>query len=115
MTLVTDHHPNIYLRTQPHLSRRQVSWVEWLERFNYEWKYIPGRENVADPLSRNPNLYGITVGEQGNVFEFDEDIELNFIALAEALDEDISSDLGVSHAMLPRFLEGYKADPYFDL
>ena len=62
--LVTDQHPNIYLRTQPHLSRRQVGWVEWLERFNYEWKYIPGRENVADPLSRNPSLYSIAVEGQ---------------------------------------------------
>ena len=75
VTLVTDHHPNIYLRTQPHLSRRQVGWVEWLERFNYEWKYIPGRENVAYPLSRNPHLYSITVTAQGNEFEFDEEID----------------------------------------
>ena len=70
-----------------------MGWVEWLERFNCEWKYIPGRENVADPMSRNPNLYSITVTDQGNVFEFDEDIELNFIALAEALDVDMSADL----------------------
>ena len=68
---------------------------------------------MADPLSRNPNLYSITVTDQGNEFEFDEEIELNFIALTEALDVDLSADLGVSEALLPRFLEGYKVDPYF--
>ena len=38
---------------------------------------------------------------------------MNFIALAEALDVDMSSDFGVSEVMLPRFLEGCKVDPYF--
>ena len=52
--LVTDHHPNTYLRTQPNLSRRQAGWSEYLERFNYTWEYVPGRLNVADPFSRAP-------------------------------------------------------------
>ena len=54
--LVTDHNPLIYLRSQPNSSRRQARWVEYLERFHYEWQYIPGRLNVADPLSRIPPL-----------------------------------------------------------
>jgi hypothetical protein len=56
MVLVTDHKPITYLDTQPHLSRRQARWVEKLARFNYTWKYRPGRVNVADPLSRSPAL-----------------------------------------------------------
>ena len=52
-TLVTDHAPNTFLQTQAVLSRRQARWSEFLERFNYEWQYRPGRRNVADPLSRD--------------------------------------------------------------
>ena len=50
--LQTDHHPLTYLKSQPNLSRKQARWLEFLSRFNYDWKYIPGRTNVADPISR---------------------------------------------------------------
>ena len=53
-TLVTDHAPNTFLQSQPTLSRRQVRWSEFLDRFDYDWEYRPGRRNVADPLSRIP-------------------------------------------------------------
>jgi hypothetical protein len=33
LTLVTDHNPLIYLQAQPHLSRRQARWEEFLSRF----------------------------------------------------------------------------------
>ena len=50
--VVTDHNPNIYFQTQKNLSRRQARWSEYLQRFDFEWLYRPGRINVADPLSR---------------------------------------------------------------
>lgn len=56
ITLVTDHHPLIYLQTQNTLSRRQTRWLEFLQRFHVAWEYRPGRTNVADPISRNPSL-----------------------------------------------------------
>jgi hypothetical protein len=35
------------------LSRRQARWSEFLQRFgNYKWDYCPGKQNVADALSR---------------------------------------------------------------
>ena len=34
-TLVTDHHPLIYLQSQPNLSRRQARWMEFFSRFDY--------------------------------------------------------------------------------
>ena len=38
---------------------------------------------------------------------------MNFIALADALDINVSANLGVSETLLPKFIEGYKTDPYF--
>ena len=54
--VVTDHKPNTFLGTQPHLSRRQVGWSEFLQQFDFEWQYRPGRVNVADHLSRHPGF-----------------------------------------------------------
>ena len=51
-TLITHHNPLTHLQE----SRRQARWMEYLARFDYDWKYRPGRLNVADPISRNPTL-----------------------------------------------------------
>ena len=51
-TVVTDHNPNVYFQTQKNLSRRQARWSEYLQRFDFAWSYRPGRNNVADPISR---------------------------------------------------------------
>ena len=60
-TLITDNIPNTYLATQPTLSRRQARWSEYLQRFHFSWVHKPGKVNVADPLSRNPNFKNLTV------------------------------------------------------
>src|SRR5260370_10771781 len=55
-TIITDHRSLQYLQTQPHLSARQVRWSEFLQQFDYENRYRPGKENViADALSRRPD------------------------------------------------------------
>ena len=56
INVITDHAPNTYLNSQPTLSRRQARWSEYLQRFKINWQYRPGRINVADPISRNPNF-----------------------------------------------------------
>ena len=55
VTLVTNHHPNTCLPTQPTMNRRQARWSEVLQRFKFKWIYRSGR-NVADPLSRKPHF-----------------------------------------------------------
>lgn len=55
-TVVTDHNPLTWFATQPTLSPRQARWEEFLSRFDFTWEYRPGRINVADPLSRRPDM-----------------------------------------------------------
>jgi hypothetical protein len=54
--VITDHNPLVYMNTQNTLSRRQSQWVEFLQQFDFEWVYRPGRFNPADPLSRAGSL-----------------------------------------------------------
>jgi predicted aspartyl protease len=51
-TVLTDHNPNTFFSTMKDLSRRQVRWSEFLSRFHFDWKYIPGPKNISDGLSR---------------------------------------------------------------
>jgi len=52
----TDHEPLIFLDKLEMLSRKKARWLELLSRFNFTWNHIPGRDNVADPLSRRPDF-----------------------------------------------------------
>jgi hypothetical protein len=40
-TVITDHNPLIYLKTQKNLSRKQARWSEGMQRFTFEWKCSP--------------------------------------------------------------------------
>jgi hypothetical protein len=51
----TDHNPNTYMPTKA-LSRRQARWSELFQHFNFTWKHKPGKDNIADGLSRLPNV-----------------------------------------------------------
>jgi hypothetical protein len=57
----TDHMPNIYFTTKPQLSPREVRWMETLGQFPGKWVYKPGKGNIADPLSRMPTFYNMTI------------------------------------------------------
>jgi len=61
--VVTDHCPLRYLKTQPNLSRRQTRWSEYLQMYDFEWEYRPGKTNPADSLSRLER-YGTTLEDR---------------------------------------------------
>ena len=67
VTIVTDHLPNTYLNTKSaeHFSRRQARWQLELSRVDPKWVYEKGPTNVADALSRCPNLIHVA-GTQAN-------------------------------------------------
>ena len=51
--LATDNEGLTYLKTQSSLSPRQIRWLDYLSRFNYDVSHIEGKTNVvADALSR---------------------------------------------------------------
>ena len=61
ISIYTDHHSLTYLQTQPHLSTRQVRWVEFMSDYDLETLYIPGPNNVvADALSRRADLVSLS-------------------------------------------------------
>jgi hypothetical protein len=63
VTVVTDHKANSYLQSQSFLSPRRARWSEFLQDFDIEWVWEPGKTNIADPISRCPNLVAVTRGQ----------------------------------------------------
>ena len=52
----TDHLALKYWQTQPHQSIRQLRWQDVLSQFQFEVKYVRGKDNAAaDALSRRPD------------------------------------------------------------
>lgn len=53
INIVTDHGSLVHLKTKPRLSNRQIRWMEFMSRFDFNIQYVEGKLNkVADALSR---------------------------------------------------------------
>lgn len=115
MVVVTDHKPNTYLDTKSHeqLTPRQVRWQQFLSRFHFDWEYRKGCYNVADPLSRHPDLLHLLAEGAG----IDHPAMLHMLASAylHAGDEhgDAADESTVSSELLGGIREGYALDDFF--
>jgi hypothetical protein len=63
VTVVTDHKANSFLQSQSFLSPRRARWAEFLQDFDIDWCWEPGKSNIAAPISRCPNLLVVTRGQ----------------------------------------------------
>lgn len=55
-TVCTDNSPVSFLETKPTLTAKQARWMEELAQFNFQIQSIKGEKNMADGLSRRPDL-----------------------------------------------------------
>lgn len=60
--IFTDHRALEWLLSKQDVSRREARWLEEISRYHLKLSYIPGRTNVADPVSRVPALQYINAG-----------------------------------------------------
>jgi hypothetical protein len=108
-TVVTDHCPNTFFSTLPELNRRQARWSEFLQMFDFDWAYRPGRNNVADPLSRLPDPVAPAHAQSGQM--------LAALCSRVAADQPAGTGAAFVPCQSPALLElvrsGYDADPSF--
>jgi len=113
--VVTDHNPLVYLQTQPTLTRRQAKWAEYLQKFDFEWRYRPGSTNPTDALSRLP---GVTMEVSKETVE-DMLLPLQLrssIKKRHPLQPGVESEGRVkakAATLLQRCHAGYNEDPWF--
>ena len=116
VTLVTDHNPLVWLQSQPHLSRRQARWMEYLARFNYQWLYRPGRLNVADPISRRPQNHAVAAAQMQahiNAVGIREPVSAATRSQDKGQTEEVHVTPASLSAFAERIIEGYQHDAYF--
>ena len=102
-TVVADHQPNTFLSSQSKLSRRQARWVRVFVAVRFNRDYRPGRSNVADPISRIPQLI------------------LNVVCLTitrarwSRTPGDVAATIQppMDNALLARIKQGYSSDDWF--
>ena len=61
---MTDNRAVTYLRTKKDLIQREARWIDLLADFDFSITHRPGRENLADSLSRRPDLEAFAIEGQ---------------------------------------------------
>lgn len=54
--VLTDNNGVTYLKTKKNLSQREARWIDFLADFDFSIHHVRGPENIADPLSRRPDM-----------------------------------------------------------
>ena len=62
----------IYLQSKRHVTKREARWMETLADFHFTLHHVPGKADMADPLTRQDRVYA-----QMNSIEFSLDLELD--------------------------------------
>jgi hypothetical protein len=105
--VVTDHSTIKHFMTQPQASRRQAGWIEILSPYanNMDIFYKKGAENMADGLSRRPDLKRYV--EQWEEYELNSDNakmeELYAITLEVSPGAEFISSIRTAYAADPRY------------
>ena len=73
--IISDNRAVTYLRTKKDLTRREARWIDFLAEFEFTIAHCPGRENLADSLSRRPDLEAFLMEGQF-ILDSEEDREL---------------------------------------
>jgi hypothetical protein len=108
-TVITDHCPNTFFSTLPELNRRQARWSEFLQMFDFDWAYRPGRTNVADPLSRIPDTVTVSDARSSQTVA----ALCSRVAADTPAEAEAASASCHSPALLELVRSGYSTDPSF--
>lgn len=54
--IITDNNGVTYLKSKKALSQREARWVDFLADFDFSIHHVRGQDNIADPLSRRPDM-----------------------------------------------------------
>ena len=106
--VMTDHQPLAYSSSapvKPNL-RAQSRWVRWLSElgaFKIQWQYVKGEKQMADPLSRRPDLKALEQGELAS--EQGQATALHPLK-SEVLGMHLCAAMSAIHAQHPGWREG---------
>ena len=68
-TLLTDHKPHeVIYSTNSRNSARIERWVMRMQPYRFKVQYVPGKQNIADPLSRLGKGKGVCMNENAEEF-----------------------------------------------
>ena len=62
----------LYLQSKRHVKKRETRWMKTLADFHFTLHHVPGKANMADPLTRQDRVFA-----QTNSIEFSVDLELD--------------------------------------